>query len=263
MLSIRYSACGLRSAVLCAALLLSILAPSRTGSGFTATPRRAPNVLPDWTSKCIAHGALDSKAIAFTFDDGPNPDTTPDILRVLAKYHAKGTFFLIGWRVRKYPELVKRIADEGHEIGNHSYNHPDLRKLSKDDIYKEFADCSAAIKAVTNRAPTLCRPPGGDANREVIDIAGSLGMRSVAWSMNVADFAEEDADTIQDRIDRSAQSGDIVLLHDKVYATIMCLDDMLHSLQLQGYRFVTVSQLMQDAPSDVNKRFVPKSWLKN
>jgi len=239
------------------------VAPRGTHGPAALPPGKAPEKLPDWTAKCIAHGAFDSKAIAFTFDDGPNPDTTPDILRTLKKYNAKGTFFLIGWRVKKYPELVKRIAEEGHEIGNHTYNHPDLRKLSKDQIYKEYADCSQAIKEITEHSPTLCRPPGGDANREVINVAGALGMRSVAWSMNVGDFAEDDADVIQDRIDRSAQSGDIVLLHDKVYATIMCLDDMLHSLQLQGYHFVSVSDLMQSAPADVNKRFVPKSWIKN
>lgn len=225
-------------------------------------PGPVPEKLPDYTSKCIGHGGTYSKCIAFTFDDGPNPDTTPDILRVLAKYNAHATFFLIGRRVDKYPDLVKRIVNEGHEVGNHSFTHPNLTKLSKQKAYEEYALCSSAIKRITGNAPTLCRPPGGDANPLIVDLAGALGMRSVAWSMNVADFESQDADTIQERIDRSAQSGDIVLLHDKVYATIMCLDDMLHSLQLQGYRFVTVSELMQDAPDEDNRPYVPKSWIK-
>src|SRR5437588_3132571 len=181
---------GVRWFMLALSLICAFTPVNSPGGAIVPGPKKATAHSPDWTTKCIAHGAFDSKCIAFTFDDGPNPDTTPDILRVLAKYNAKGTFFLIGWRVRKYPDLVKRINQEGHEIGNHSYSHPDLRKLSKDNVYREYADCSAAIKELTNHAPILCRPPGGDANRQVVNVAGSLGMRSVAWSMNVHAFAE-------------------------------------------------------------------------
>jgi peptidoglycan/xylan/chitin deacetylase (PgdA/CDA1 family) len=228
----------------------------------TRLTAKAPQKLADWTSQAIAHGAIGTKKIALTFDDGPNPDTTPDILAVLARYHAKGTFFLIGRRVKKYPELVQRIYSEGHQIGNHSFTHPNLTKLGRDAAFAELSDCSAAIKAVTGHAPELCRPPGGNADRTIVNLAGALGMRSVAWSINTADFETLDADTVQDRVVKIAQSGDIVLLHDKVYATIICLDDMLHSLQLQGYRFVTVSELMSDATDEDNLRFVPKTWFK-
>jgi len=200
--------------------------------------------------------------IALTFDDGPNPDTTPDILRVLAKYNAKATFFLIGRRVVKYPDLVARIRREGHEIGNHTFNHPRLHLLNKEQVYKEYADTSDAIKKITGWAPELCRPPGGEANPMVVNVAGALGMRSVAWSINVGDYDANDADLVQARVTKMASSGDIVLLHDKVYATIICLDDMLASLQRQGYSFVTVSDLMENCPESQNHPFVPKSWLK-
>jgi peptidoglycan/xylan/chitin deacetylase (PgdA/CDA1 family) len=225
-------------------------------------PTHAPEKLPDYTHLCIGHGPLGSKAIALTFDDGPNPDTTPDILRVLAKYNAKATFFLIGRRVKLYPNLVQQIAREGHEIGNHSYSHANLIKLTKDEAYTEYADCSAAIKAVVGFAPIVCRPPGGDANKLVVNLAGALGMRTVAWSLNVADFDLQDADAIQDKVVKVAQSGEIVELHDKVYGTIMCLDDIIAALQKQGYHFVTVSQLMEDQIDEDNAPFVPKSWLK-
>lgn len=243
------------------ACLLMWATPAWVATKQGPNEERAPSKLPDSTKLCIAHGPLYSHCIAFTFDDGPNPDTTPDLLRTLAKYNAHATFFLIGRRVKLYPGLVKSIEAEGSEVANHSFSHTNLTKLSRDDAYREYADCSKAIKAAVGHFPSLCRPPGGDANPLVVDLAGSLGMRTVAWSINIADYELRDPDAIEQRLAVSAQSGDIILLHDKVYETIQCLDDLLHSLQIQGYRFVTVSELMANGTDGENGPFVPKTWL--
>jgi peptidoglycan/xylan/chitin deacetylase (PgdA/CDA1 family) len=218
----------------------------------------APAATSDWTTRAVAHGDYRHKAIAITFDDGPNPDTTPFILKYLRQFNVKATFFLIGRRVKKCPELVRQILAEGHEVGNHTYTHTDLRKLSRDAAYKELADCSAAIKEATGHAPELWRPPGGDANRGIVNLAGTLGMRAVAWTINTADYETYDPNTVEERVMEKIGPGDIVLMHDKSYSTTVCLESLLRRLTSSGYELLTVSEIAEDTDSDG----VPKEWFK-
>lgn len=227
---------------------------SARGSTKTSNPDR------NWISKCIARGNPDERRIALTFDDGPNPDTTPDILRILKKYNAKATFFCIGRRVKQYPELVKRLFDEGMEVGNHTYHHTNLTNLDKDTMYAEWNDCNTEIHKVLGVNAEVCRPPGGNANPEVIETVGELGMRTVYWSVNSIDYDTTTADKITNRVLHEIQPGGIVLMHDKVYNTLIALDDILYRLSQEGYSFVTASELKVGNDTD-DRAFLPKTWI--
>ena len=218
-----------------------------------------PSVSP-WVRKCIARGDAEHKEIALTFDDGPDPITTPAILDVLKKHDAKATFFVIGRRVKEHPELLRRIHEEGHEIGNHSYNHRNLINLDLDEVYKEYRDCNTVVNSVLGFDPAICRPPGGNANPAVIEAAGKLNMKTVYWTCNTYDFETFDAELITKRVVRVVRPGGIVLMHDKVAETITALEDVLSGLKKSGYSFATVSDLTEKSGERDDSLELPWQW---
>jgi peptidoglycan/xylan/chitin deacetylase (PgdA/CDA1 family) len=213
-----------------------------------------------WVRKCIVQGDPESNQIALTFDDGPDPVTTPAILDLLKKHNAKATFFVIGRRVKEHPELLRRIHDEGHEIGNHSNNHRNLLLLDRDEVYREYRDCNAAVKSVLGFDPAICRPPGGNANPSVIEVGGELNMATVFWTCNTFDFEAYDTELIKNRVLRVVRPGGIVLMHDKVAETVTALDEVLRSLRGAGYDMVTVSQLTSHAGERDDSMMLPYQW---
>ena len=191
----------------------------------------------------------DAKALALTFDDGPDPATTPVLLDLLARLGAKATFFLVGTRAERHPELVARIAAEGHEIGNHSWQHLSLPSLSE----AEVADQLIRTRNVLQRhGRTLMRPPFGDATPTTMAVVHRLNYTIVAWNVVGQDWFDDDADTIARRILDQARPGSIVLLHDSLYyylaeayldrsAVFAAVEQVVRALP--DWRFVTVSEL--------------------
>lgn len=181
-----------------------------------------------------------SKKAALTFDDGPNPESTGAILTILKKYKAKATFFVLGSRVEFYPELVEQIVQEGHQVGNHTWSHKDLTKLPPGEITKEIDLTAAAVEAAAGVSPVAVRPPYGATNKQVNDL---LGIEPVLWTIDTMDWKSHDPKAISGIVKKEAKDGAIILMHDIHHTTVLALEELIVSLQKEGYELVTVDDL--------------------
>ncbi|MBS4220698.1 polysaccharide deacetylase family protein [Bacillus sp. FJAT-49711] len=186
----------------------------------------------------------EGKYVALTFDDGPSKKVTPQVLKVLKENNAKATFFMLGVQVDYYPELAREIAKEGHEIGNHSKSHPNLRNMSKEQIRKELDYTNNKIKEATGIVPKLIRPPYGSYNDFVIKYAKDHDDSIILWSVDSLDWKSRNAKAVNDVVQKEISNGAIVLMHDIHQETANALPQLLTALELEGYQFVTVSQLL-------------------
>lgn len=192
--------------------------------------------------------------IALTFDDGPSPDYTPLILDVLKKHDVKATFFLVGKHIKKYPDVARRIVEEGHEIGNHTYSHRDLVPSTRRKLEKEILENNKVIEEYLGVSTNLFRPPRGIFSEAVRNFIVRNGLILVLWSVSGIDWAKTPATLIAKRILRYAHPGAIILLHDSGALirseghsrlnTAKALDMVIPALKEKGYRFVTISELM-------------------
>ena len=185
------------------------------------------------------------RAVALTFDDGPNPDATPLILDALAERGVKATFFILGSHAERWPDLVKRVADEGHAVGNHGFYHRKLHFKSPAYVRDDLTLGTRAIEAAAHVKPRYFRAPHGFRSPWVTAIAGSLGQRTVGWSLGVWDSDRPGVEAIAERTVSGARPGSILLLHDgdgydpqgdrmQTARAVPLIIDRLHD---QGYRF--------------------------
>lgn len=198
------------------------------------------------------HIALETspKLIALTFDDGPHPLFTPQVLDILKRYGIKATFFLIGKRVEKFPEIARRIVLEGHEVGNHTYFHPaNLPKENREQIRQEIEKCTAVIEKVTGVRPKLFRPPKGFLNYKVLTLAQLEGYTLVLWMVSADHKEAKTPEAMAQRVLKLVQPCDVVLMHDgripSRWKDIKALPLIIEGLQKRGYKFVTVSELFR------------------
>ena len=193
--------------------------------------------LPDATGETVV------KKVALTFDDGPDPKITTQILETLEKYDAKATFFMLGSRVEYYPDIAKNVKDAGHELGNHTWNHPDLTKAGAEKVRNEIHRTSTIIETVTGTKATAFRPPYGAVNQKV---RSQTNLPVVLWDVDTLDWKHRDANQLLVKIKEKTKDGSIILMHDIHQATADGLDDVLAYLQSEGYIFVTVSEMEQE-----------------
>ena len=185
--------------------------------------------------------SLDDKVVALTFDDGPSK-YTKNILDILKKYDACATFFLVGNRVSFYGEDLKRMLMEGSEIGNHSYDHKLLTRLSKEEFLEEVSKTQEAIIKETGFTPTLFRPTyGGYTNA----LKSYTDLTFVLWDVDSRDWQVKDKDKILKNVLPNVKSGSIVLMHDGLPYGLNALEDVLETLKSKGYKFVTISELLE------------------
>ena len=185
------------------------------------------------------------RAVALTFDDGPNPDATPIILDALAARGVKATFFILGRHAERWPELVARIAREGHSIGNHGYFHRKLHFKSPAYVRDDLRLGTERIETATGLRPVLFRAPHGFRSPWVTPIAKSLGQRTVGWSLGVWDSDRPGVEAIAERTIRGARPGSILLLHDgdgydpdgDRMQTAQAVPIIVDRLMEQGFRF--------------------------
>jgi peptidoglycan-N-acetylglucosamine deacetylase len=183
--------------------------------------------------------------IAMTFDDGPSPATTPQLLDILKQRNIKATFFMIGQNAERNPEIVKRILAEGHEIGNHSWTHPQLSKLPDQRVTEEITKTQDAIKNACGYTPVLLRPPyGAITSRQKAWIEKQFGLSIIRWSVDPFDWKRPGASVIEQRILAGARPGAIILSHDIHKQTVDAMPATLDALAQKGFKFVTVSQLI-------------------
>lgn len=206
------------------------------------------NVFADFeTGAVYSSNKKGKRAIALTFDDGPHPRYTPEILDILQEHLIKATFFTIGENAALYPDVLKRCQDEGHEIANHTYSHKDLSRDSLDDICREISSAEDVISRCIDYRTRLFRPPGGLFGKNVIAAARELDYTIVLWTVDTRDWDHTPAEVITRRVLEDIDSGDIILMHDfigKDSPTPEALRKMIPMLLEEGYSFVTVSELL-------------------
>jgi peptidoglycan/xylan/chitin deacetylase (PgdA/CDA1 family) len=186
------------------------------------------------------------KAIALTFDDGPWPTTTRQILEILKKNNIKATFFWVGRYLQTYPELGKQVASAGHAIGNHTWNHQYI-KYNEDGAAREIDRTSSLIEEVTGVKTSLFRPPGGILNNGLAAYAQKKNYAVIMWSADSLDWRTA-TQSLMNNVMRQANSGGIVLMHDgggNRSRTVQALPDIIAKLRKEGYKFVTVPELLQ------------------
>ena len=184
-----------------------------------------------------------NKVIALTFDDGPGPYTA-HLLDVLDQYGAKATFFLIGSKVSSQANVVRSIHARGHQLGNHSWSHPELPKLPVDQIAGEIDRTNDAIKQATGVTPAILRPPYGAVNGVVLEQLRLRGMSSILWSVDTRDWADRNSDIVCSRAVAGARPGAVILMHDIHQTSVGAVPCILSALKQQGYSFVTVQGLI-------------------
>ena len=188
-----------------------------------------------------AQAEKNKKVVALTFDDGPDGNTTPQALDILAKYKIKATFFVQGKNIAGNEAILKRMQSEGHEVGNHSWNHPILTKLSLEDAKKQITDTEDAIKSVLGKSTKLMRPPYGAISD---DIRNSLDLSFIMWNVDSLDWKSKNEAAILTEIQHQTSDGAIILMHDIHQPSVNSLPKVIEYLQGQGYSFVTVSELL-------------------
>lgn len=189
----------------------------------------------------------EAKNIALTFDDGPHPVYTPEILDILSEYGVRATFFTIGENVEYYNDLIELEAAAGHEIGNHTYSHLNLKKLPYQSVCSEIERTERAIYETIEYRTRLLRPPEGAFGNNVCLAAADLDYTVICWSVDTRDWAHTPVADIVDNVLSSLKGGDIILFHDYVSGespTPEALRIIIPELILRGYNFVTVSELM-------------------
>ncbi|OIJ88498.1 deacetylase [Streptomyces colonosanans] len=190
-----------------------------------------------------------AKCIALTFDAGPS-ENSAQLLDILKEKQVPATFFLLGKRhIEKYPELVQRMAAEGHEVASHTWDHKILTEISEQQIREELKKPDEAIEKLTGRKPTLMRPPQGRTNDTVHRISREQGLAEVLWSVTAKDYTTDDPELIRKRVLEQASRDGIILLHDIYSGTVPSVPGIIDSLKERGYVFVTVPQLL--APGKV------------
>ena len=193
------------------------------------------------------------KEIALTFDDGPHPGYTERLLSVLAAYHVPATFFVVGEMAERAPGLIREEIADGHSVGNHTYHHVSLVKVTEEQAAAEIKACGLVLESITGKSPRLFRPPGGKYDAAVARAAAAQGYTTVLWTDDPGDYANPGVATIEERTIGTAHNGGILLLHDGVQETIDALPTILTSLRADGYTFVTAEQLIADSGTRTNE----------
>lgn len=187
---------------------------------------------------------LNQKVIALTFDDGPKQGTTDKILDLLTKYNAHATFFVLGSMAEKNPDLLKRMSKEGQEIGNHTYNHKQMTKLTDEEIYTELKQTENLIQKITGKTSELMRPPYGSIDVRVRNVLND-DMEVMLWNIDTEDWKCRNTDEIVQEVMNNAADGKVILMHDIYQTSVEAVSIILEKLSSQGYKFVSASELLE------------------
>lgn len=211
------------------------------------TAKRAITLPPTPEPKTtISSVHVDGPYIALTFDDGPDKKLTPRLLDLLAQHHIHATFFVVGENAAQYPEILQRAAREGHEIGNHSWSHPNFGKMSEESVRSQVKRTEDAIANATGTRPTLLRPPYGSVtSRQKHWLRDDLGYEIILWDVDPLDWKNPGPSVVKNRILKETRAGSIVLSHDIHAQTIEAMPQTLRELEEKGFKFVTVSELLK------------------
>jgi peptidoglycan-N-acetylglucosamine deacetylase len=206
-------------------------------------PKAPPEPEPKTTVSAVH---VDGPYIALTFDDGPDKKLTPRLLDLLAEHHIHVTFFVVGENAVEHPEILQRAVREGHEIGNHSWSHPNLAKMSDENVRSQIQRTQEAITSAIGSRPTLFRPPYGSVTaHQKRFIHDELGYEIILWEVDPLDWKNPGPSVVTSRILKETHPGSIVLSHDIHAQTIQAMPATLAELEAKGFKFVTVSELLK------------------
>lgn len=247
-------------------LVVETAAPRRAVAAPMLLDRRArrtvtvvesePAAPPPKTHPCAGGARLEASArevfsqpggpqrVALTFDDGPSRENTPRVLRALRRADAHATFFVLGDRAERMPDLLDAVHEAGHEIGNHGFSHTSMRSLWKSQIRDEVCRTHRAVESATGRAPTLLRPPFGRYAPSAVPLVGGLGYDLVLWSVDANDWQKQEPAAMARSVVRAARPGSIILMHDREARSVDALPMILAGLKQRGFEVVTVSALL-------------------
>lgn len=203
----------------------------------TVVPAHEPSPAPE-PPKCF-------NCVAITYDDGPVPGTTEQLLDTLKRKNVHATFFMVGQNADAYPQLVRRVRDEGHTIGNHSYSHPDLAHQADGAIAAQFDDTSAALERAAGVHPVWARPPYGSYDGRVAAAVGARGMSLAVWSVDTADWQHRNTATTCSRAVEGAHEGSIILMHDIHQPTVDAAECVIDGLRAKGLRPVSLEEMFR------------------
>ena len=182
--------------------------------------------------------------VALTFDDGPHPEYTGKILNILVEKNAPATFFIVGDRAELHPTLLRRMKQASCEIGNHTYSHVDLSKISNKEFMREMEKCNETIFNATGEYPKIYRPPFGRISKSNEDSISDK-MTKILWTVDSSDWTTSNSDKVADKVIKSVKNNSIVLMHDFYKQSVEALPKIIDTLREKGYEFVTVSQLKE------------------
>ena len=219
---------------LLALTIISTVIISHIGITVSNTARKLP----------IYSVANDEKKTAITFDAAWSAEDTEQLIEILKKHNAKATIFAVGDWVEKNPEAVKKFHKNGHEMANHSDTHAAFSKISREEIKQEILNCNKKIETITGVSPKLVRAPSGDYDNKSIEVTENLNMKMIQWDCDSLDYQKLSVDEIYSRITSKVQNGSIILFHNGVKNTPKALGKILTKLEKDGYKFVTVSELI-------------------
>ena len=210
-----------------------------------------PNYLKLYPNTFHLKGSTNDYKIALTFDDGPDGVYTPQILDVLKKYQVPATFFLMGKRIEKHPEVVKRIKKEGHIIANHTFTHANLAKISEEQFYSEIQKTESSIKQITGLNTSLLRPPYGALSVNIMDKIKNMGYKTIFWSVDTRDWYAQDVNQILINTLPEVKQDSIILFHSAgggkghdLSASVKVLPELIQTLRMVGYEFVNIDELI-------------------
>lgn len=194
----------------------------------------------------------EEKVCTLTFDAAWDDADTDQLIEILDRYGVKATFFMVGSWVEKYPESVKKFADHGHEIMNHSDTHPHINQLTEEAAGEEIRKCADKIEAVTGIRPTLFRGPYGEYNNTVMTAAKNQGHQVLQWDVDSLDWKELAVEDIVTRVTKRVKPGSIMLFHNGAKNTPAALPQVIEKLQDAGYKFVKATELLLPEPTEIN-----------
>ncbi|MFE0512586.1 polysaccharide deacetylase family protein [Streptomyces sp. NPDC058964] len=250
---------GLRTTALTAAALsLALALTGCAGAGTTRPSAARAHAAPG--PQAARFGTVDcreARCIALTFDAGPS-ENSARLLDILKEKQVPATFFLLGKRhILKYPELVERMAAEGHEVASHTWDHKILTRISEKEIREELVRTNEAIERLVGHPPTLMRPPQGRTNDTVHRVCRELGLAEVLWSVTASDYRTTDPALITKRVLAQSSRDGIILLHDIYRGTVPAVPGIIDALKARGYVFVTVPQLLAPGKAEPGKVYHP------
>lgn len=221
------------------------LGAASAASAAASEEHRLPEDLVAGEPATVTAIRTDAPVVAMTYDDGPHPTLTPPLLDALRARRLRATFYLIGRSVVTWPDIVRRIADEGHEIGNHTWSHPNMAALGDRRVLREIDRTSEAIFDITGRAPVTYRPPyGAFTLRQRRMLLRARGMPTVLWSVDPMDWLRPGASVVRARILSQSHPGAIILSHDIHRATVKAMPKTFDGLMERGMRLGSLSQMM-------------------